>query len=269
MDDHLRRVDGTTPPELATGANVPARRGTGHAPTNGRRVKPAPGRETGPITYLHWLGFQTREVLLRHGGWMGWNLFLALVGLVLALVLAPAPEDGGPRRNGAWWLGAAAFALFLPNAPYVLTDLLHLRWSAQQATNEMVVVVAVVPTYIAFLATGMLAYVWCVELVVGEVHRVRPAWPRLAVVAVIHLWCSVGVVLGRMARLNSWNAFTSPTSTVERSVATLAWWGGPLAVGIVFVAITVAYVITHVLASAAVAWVRRVAPRAGAVLGRA
>lgn len=199
---------------------------------------------------------------------MVWNLGLAWIPFLLALALRRLRGTGVAQRL-ARVVAAAGWIVFLPNAPYVLTDLLHLRWSAQQATNEMVVVVAVVPTYIAFLATGMLAYVWCVELVVGEVHRVRPAWPRLAVVAVIHLWCSVGVVLGRMARLNSWNAFTSPTSTVERSVATLAWWGGPLAVGIVFVAITVAYVITHVLASAAVAWVRRVAPRAGAVLGRA
>ena len=79
------------------------------------------------ITYLHWLAFQVRAVLLRHSGWMAWNLTLALVAVALAVWLFRVER---PRTVG-WWVGFGAFALFLPNAPYVLTDLIHLRWSVE------------------------------------------------------------------------------------------------------------------------------------------
>ncbi|MDQ1384469.1 MAG: hypothetical protein QOG65_1848 [Actinomycetota bacterium] len=55
-------------------------------------------------------------------GFMLWNLFLAAVPAVLALALFPTSA----RRGVAWWLGFGAWVLFLPNAPYLLTDVVHM-----------------------------------------------------------------------------------------------------------------------------------------------
>ena len=62
------------------------------------------------------------------------------VGVVLACVaLAAVPAIlavplfwGTHRRTPFWWLGVVVFALFLPNAPYVVTDIIHLRLDAAQ-----------------------------------------------------------------------------------------------------------------------------------------
>ena len=69
---------------------------------------------------------------------MVWNTFLAIVPLVISLWLfrgQPTPLLGGDRRRSPralprpsilWWIGFATFIAFLPNAPYVLTDIIHL-----------------------------------------------------------------------------------------------------------------------------------------------
>ena len=55
---------------------------------------------------------------------LAWNLFLAWVPFVLALIVYDARRRGvagaGQLVLGGLWL------LFLPNAPYIVTDLIHL-----------------------------------------------------------------------------------------------------------------------------------------------
>src|SRR6187455_2811618 len=54
-----------------------------------------------------------------------WNLFLAWMPLFFALT-AVCLAQTRPQRRG-WFLSAAvAWLLFFPNAPYILTDLIHL-----------------------------------------------------------------------------------------------------------------------------------------------
>ena len=53
----------------------------------------------------------------------------------------------------------------------------------------------------------------------------------------LHAVCAVGVVLGRVARLNSWEPMTEPIGTLERVVLTLSWRWAPVAVVATFVVI--------------------------------
>jgi uncharacterized membrane protein len=72
--------------------------------------------------HLHSLVFTERSVLAGHLPWMGWNLLLAAIPVLLAWVLFRPAR----RRAALWWLGLAVFVAFLPNAAYVLTDAVHL-----------------------------------------------------------------------------------------------------------------------------------------------
>ena len=54
---------------------------------------------------------------------------------------------------------------------------------------------------------------------------------------------ALGIVLGRLARLNSWDTVTEPVGTAERIFVTLSWRGAPVA----FVAILVAVWATHLV----------------------
>jgi len=183
------------------------------------------------------------DVAADNGRWMTWNLILAVIPAALAVAVF---RHRGPR-TALWWTGAGLCALFLPNAPYVVTDLVHLRGDVLQAGNDLGVIAAVLPAYAAFIAAGFLAY----ALAVGEMGRYLTRiglahWRGPAEVAT-HALCAVGVVLGRVARLNSWEPMTEPHGTAERIVLTLSWRGAPFAVLVTFVVIWVCHGATRAL----------------------
>jgi uncharacterized membrane protein len=183
------------------------------------------------------------EVAAENGRWMTWNLALAVVPAALAVVLFRYRG----QRSAVWWAGAALFTLFLPNAPYVVTDLVHLRDDVLRADSDLVVITAVLPAYAAFIAAGFAAY----GLAVGEMGRYLTriglgGWRGPAEVAT-HAVCAVGVLLGRVARLNSWEPMTEPHGTAERVVLTLSWRGAPLAVLVTFAVIWVCHGATRAL----------------------
>lgn len=209
--------------------------------------------------YAHWLGSQVLGLARTNKGWMGWNLILAFIPSVLAVFLFVLPH----RRSGFWWFGVGVFGLFLPNAPYVVTDLIHLRWSAAEAASDGVLVFGVLPMYAAFVTLGMSSYLFCMDQIVREVHSVRPSTTRWHIELPVHLLCSLGIVLGRIARLNSWDTITAPRGTVETVFATLSWRGAPFAFVAVFVAVFCAYTVLRILVMAAGTWSRRWTQRVG------
>lgn len=200
------------------------------------------------MAYLAFLLGEIADVVRANRSWMTWNLLLALFPAVIALVLLGQPH----RRTPAWWIGIAAFVAFLPNAPYVVTDLIHLRGDAATAASDGVVVFGVLPLYAGFVVAGFLAYLVCTELVGREVRSVWPQARRWAVEIALHLVCALGIVLGRIARLNTWDTITQPVDTVDRAFTTLTWRGAPAAFLAVFIAVAVTHLVLRTLTTAAV-----------------
>src|SRR3712207_6547960 len=124
---------------------------------------------------------------------MGWNLFLAFVPLALALVLFRR----GVHRSALWWFGLAAFVAFLPNAPYVLTDVIHFIDDVRRTRSDAVVTLVLIPLYFGFFLAGLLSYVGCLMLLRSWLRR--QGWGRWALPAevVIHGLCAIGVYAGR------------------------------------------------------------------------
>jgi uncharacterized membrane protein len=130
-----------------------------------------------------------------------WNLILALVPLVCALgidALALRRRDRLALLLGIPWL------LFLPNAPYILTDFIHLRRS---------------PTPWAWGHLLLLVWFSCAGLASGilSLHLVhRCLTERIgnalgwAFVAGISILSGIGVALGRFQRWNSWDVLQEP-----------------------------------------------------------
>ena len=189
------------------------------------------------------------EAVVRNRFWMTWNLMLAAVPAVLAPLVF---RQRGSRTLG-WWMGAGLVLLFLPNAPYVVTDLVHLRWDVVQADSDLAVVTGVLPVYAGFIAAGFVAY----AVVLSEAGRYLSSaglgrWRPAGEVAV-HAVCAVGVVLGRVARLNSWEPVTQPYGTLERVVLTLSWRWAPVAVVATFVTIWAGHALTRTIARSSAA----------------
>ncbi|HWJ97209.1 MAG TPA: DUF1361 domain-containing protein [Acidimicrobiales bacterium] len=202
------------------------------------------------MVYARWLLGEIYGLVQINGFWMTWNLLLAFIPAALAVPLLWRPH----ARTAAWWVGIGVFALFLPNAPYVLTDLIHLRWDAARAASDGVLVFGVLPIYGSFVLVGMSAYLFCVEGIVREVRSVRPGASRSLIELPVHALCSLGIVLGRIARLNSWDTITEPVGTLESVFATLTWRGAPAAFIVILVAVWASFTVLRTLVRAAADW---------------
>lgn len=134
---------------------------------------------------------------------LAWNLFLAWIPLVLALLV----YDGARRGASRLLLlgGAGLWLLFLPNAPYIVTDA---KWVGTWTGAPVL--------YDALLVAGAAA----IGLVLGFVsvyliqRTAARAWGNAAgwLVALASLALSgVGIYLGRILRWNSWDLFTRPS----------------------------------------------------------
>jgi uncharacterized membrane protein len=135
-----------------------------------------------------------------------WNLVLAWVPLLLALVV----YDGYRRRGALLALGPALvlWLLFLPNAPYIVTDV---KWLGEYAGGRLAYDAALIGTAATIgLVLGFVS-LYLVQVVVagrfGHVAGWALAWTALAL-------SGVGVYLGRFERWNSWEVVTEPTTIV-------------------------------------------------------
>lgn len=142
-----------------------------------------------------------RWLLRSHGEWMGVNLVLALLPLALATGLFRRRR----RRTVMWWVALVAFVALLPNAPYVVTDLIHLAPDIQRAPSRKAVMFGLLPLYGVFVLIGLESYAISLRLV--RRYLTRSGWRRGALIteAGLHLASAFGVLLGRFDRLNSWD----------------------------------------------------------------
>lgn len=133
-----------------------------------------------------------------------WNLFLAWIPLLLAWVVVQS------QRKAGWRLVAAvAWLLFLPNAPYLVTDLIHFRHSGPLLSwydLTLLVTAAGSGLLLGFLSLRMMQ-----TFVAGYLGSIISWLFSLGVLGL----CSVGVYLGRFLRWNSWEVLTRPGTLLE------------------------------------------------------
>jgi uncharacterized membrane protein len=141
-----------------------------------------------------------------------WNLVLAVIPVVFAAGFAAVPRRVWLIPLGLGWLA------FLPNAPYLVTDVVHL--------GSVVGLWRHVMQYGVAAWTGVILGAVSMHLVHQRIEREFGAvtgW--MAVVASVGL-CAIGVVIGRFQRRNSWDLLTQPGAV---ATTTLDWARSPLA----------------------------------------
>jgi len=172
-----------------------------------------------------------------------WNLILAWVPLVLALVVYDGYRRGGTLLRLAPAL--VLWLLFLPNAPYIVTDFVHL--SANTPASLWLDGIELS----AFAWTGMLLGFVSLYLVHAVVrHRFGAATGWTAVLGVLAL-SSAGVYLGRVKRWNSWDVLTQPgakLAELETHLTDPAALARPLSITVaVTVLLAAAYLVFYAL----------------------
>jgi uncharacterized membrane protein len=174
---------------------------------------------------------------------LAWNLLLAWIPFLLAVALHDADRRG--------WTPAALVALgavwlvFLPNAPYIVTDFVHVgEFRGAPLWYDAA-------TTAAFAATGLVLGLASVLLVQGVVARRFGAAVGWLMLGPVFLLCSAGIYIGRIHRLNSWDVITRPERLADLAGSRLA---DPLGRPEVIVAIagltgflTVAYLVLYTI----------------------
>jgi uncharacterized membrane protein len=140
-------------------------------------------------------------------GWMAWNLWLAAVPVLLSLALFR--EDRHP--SAGWWLCLLVFVAFLPNAPYVLTDVVHFAGEVRATDSDLHVAFLIIPKYAVFFVLGFGCYGYALLRLERWLRWRGWGLPRVyGVDLTLHALCAVGVFLGRVFRFNSWDLATNP-----------------------------------------------------------
>ncbi|MGI4790968.1 MAG: DUF1361 domain-containing protein [Janthinobacterium lividum] len=132
---------------------------------------------------------------------MVWNLFLAIIPLLWSTAFQAANARKRPLFAGIFFF---LWLLFLPNAPYLLTDLLHLKPGADVPLWYLLAVL------LSCAGTGtMLGYfsLLPVHAVIEQDYGKSVGW---VVAACSLLLCGFGIYLGRFLRENSWDVFVHP-----------------------------------------------------------
>jgi uncharacterized membrane protein len=133
-----------------------------------------------------------------------WNLFLAWIPFALALLIYDGHRRGARPVQllalGLLWL------LFLPNAPYIVTDFKYLAdMTGKTFLFEGLLIGTAASTG---LLLGFMS-LYLIQAIVRRAAGARYAW--LFVFVALGL-SSVGVYLGRVLRWNSWDVFVRPGS---------------------------------------------------------
>jgi uncharacterized membrane protein len=140
-----------------------------------------------------------------HYAFLIWNLFLAWLPLVFALL---ADERYRKARKADWHFAGllVAWLLFFPNAPYIFTDLIHL--TTHYYTHFWVDLVLVLSCALTGLVLGFLSLYLIHCMAVKMFGRIL-SWIFIAGIAGLS---SFGIYLGRFLRFNSWDIIFKPVA---------------------------------------------------------
>ena len=172
-----------------------------------------------------------------------WNLGLAAIPVIAAFTLRRVVANNALSLRAMFL--AFVWLLFLPNAPYLATDLIHLR------SRPFVPLWYDAALLVSCAFTGViLGYVSIAE--VQRLLRTRlgnlPAWTLTTIVMFL---CAFGIYLGRFERWNSWHIVTRPwpllADAADRVIHPLSHLRMTFVTAIYGVTLFVGYVVFHLL----------------------
>jgi uncharacterized membrane protein len=152
----------------------------------------------------------TREL---RGAYLIWNLFLAWLPLFFCLACVRVSQAVG-HRHWKFWALATAWLLFLPNAPYIFTDLVHLgpRTRGHFWVNLVLILLcAWTASLLGFLS------LYIMQRMVARRYGLLAGWSFVILVSGL---TGFGIYIGRFMRRNTWDIITNPFALA----GDIFWW---------------------------------------------
>lgn len=157
--------------------------------------------------------------------WIAWNILLAVVPVAAAYLLAYWIEQGRSWARGAarliYWLVLLPLVLlwfaFLPNTCYLLTEWRHFLFDPYYTSQRgmwddspyaRLQVARYGLYFLVYSGIGVICYGLSIRPIERQLRRAHPALLLLAVP--FFFLTSLGVYMGLIRRLNSWQVATNP-----------------------------------------------------------
>jgi uncharacterized membrane protein len=181
------------------------------------------------------------EAFSKYSGWIVWNLFLAAIPLALSFWLFVRRTI---KRSPLWWLGLIVFIAFLPNAPYLLTDIIHLINAIRAGYSIWITTLVFIPLHLLAIGIGWEAYV--ISVINQSYYLEKQGVKKFVPISEFftHILCAIGIYLGRFLRFNSWDVVTQPNVLLTSTLNDLTDKKPLLVIFITFIVLTVFYWIT-------------------------
>ncbi|MEC5148148.1 DUF1361 domain-containing protein [Chitinophaga sp. 212800010-3] len=130
-----------------------------------------------------------------------WNLFLAYVPFAITRWMEKHPNQIENRYN--WYACFICWLLFIPNAPYILTDLFHLFDGGVPLWFDLFVI-------FSFAWNGMMLGYISIRSMENMWSTRYSRWPAWMFTFPVMFLCGMGVYIGRYLRYNSWDVVKDP-----------------------------------------------------------
>lgn len=176
-----------------------------------------------PLCFCFFLSI-TRVILTKDKFFLFlvWNLILAIVPLILSSALYFSK-----KRNAVYAIFLIGlWLLFFPNAPYIITDIIHLRVTNKRFQWFDLILLT------SYAASGLLygfLSLQCIEYTLQIKFNVKHTWWFASISLFL---ASFGIYLGRFLRWNSWDIFANMREVMGDVLVRLAnpiihhdiWW---------------------------------------------
>jgi uncharacterized membrane protein len=150
-----------------------------------------------------------------------WGVRLIFIAISIALIIVLIAIDRRSRlqpdrnRSFFWWMGVLLFIAILPNAPYILTDIIHFYDAVRSISSVWKITLVIVPTYILFIGVGWLSYVFSLVNIRQYMSKNQLGSYVAIIEFSLHLLCAIGIYIGRFIRFNSWSLVTEPKQFLQ------------------------------------------------------
>lgn len=142
---------------------------------------------------------------------LNWNLFLAILPFVFTTFSLIVFGERMPKL--LLLLMVSVWLLFFPNAPYILTDLIHL--SRSQGTHLWYDLIMI----LIFAWTGLMAGFFSLKDIEKQVDLItKNKYKTYFIIGSILFLSAFGVYLGRYLRFNSWDLVCNPFELISEII---------------------------------------------------
>ena len=156
------------------------------------------------FSLLLWIGVVYKTGRSNYN-YLLWNLFLAWVPMFFAYLMYHRLDNFTEKLKGwKFWSLTFLWLLFLPNAPYLITDLIHINERHAPSTWGDPLL------FFSFALTGVMTGIvslWIMRQNFRMLFGEKASW----VLTYLSIALSgFGIFLGRIQRWNSWDILTDP-----------------------------------------------------------